>query len=376
MPACAPVASAIGSFPGSGPGSAAMGSTASAKDGAEDSANGLGVGSVEGSAPNRDEGAVSGSLRTLLLQKDPASQLPHSSGAPKSYRDASSMEENEDVHFGTLDFSDLNPTVRFKKSKCDTVSEYYKFALIGKFTYGKLTNQWYVGNIHPQVTEPLLQEVFSGTGPLEGCKLIRKEKQMPLFSMIRECHPSNIRSALKALLVRGFEVLSTENTREVKSYEYISHDAEGNRIQANIQKDLVSELKPMLSEGNLYGIKNFTVTHNAYRNGATNNRFIIIFINKTSICQLFDDTFPRMYVIRILTSKPATQTYVNFRGAETKFVEIVLMDKEKKTLTCTLWENCANELLGQLRGSEMLNIVNCRWPSLICIKVTSRHVSP
>ncbi|XP_059633262.1 oligouridylate-binding protein 1 isoform X2 [Cornus florida] len=34
----------------------------------------------------------------------------------------------------------------------------------------------YVGNIHPQVTEPLLQEVFTSTGPLEGCKLIRKEK--------------------------------------------------------------------------------------------------------------------------------------------------------------------------------------------------------
>ncbi|KAJ9168068.1 hypothetical protein P3X46_019640 [Hevea brasiliensis] len=34
----------------------------------------------------------------------------------------------------------------------------------------------YVGNIHPQVTEPLLQEVFSNTGPIEGFKLIRKEK--------------------------------------------------------------------------------------------------------------------------------------------------------------------------------------------------------
>ncbi|KAI3948320.1 hypothetical protein MKX01_028758, partial [Papaver californicum] len=34
----------------------------------------------------------------------------------------------------------------------------------------------YVGNIHTQVTEPLLQEVFASTGPLEGCKLIRKEK--------------------------------------------------------------------------------------------------------------------------------------------------------------------------------------------------------
>ncbi|PPD67797.1 hypothetical protein GOBAR_DD35326 [Gossypium barbadense] len=35
----------------------------------------------------------------------------------------------------------------------------------------------YVGNIHSQVTEPLLQEVFASTGPVEGCKLIRKEKQ-------------------------------------------------------------------------------------------------------------------------------------------------------------------------------------------------------
>uniref|UniRef100_A0A803MF76 RRM domain-containing protein n=1 Tax=Chenopodium quinoa TaxID=63459 RepID=A0A803MF76_CHEQI len=34
----------------------------------------------------------------------------------------------------------------------------------------------YVGNIHPQVTDPLLQEVFSSTGLIEGCKLIRKEK--------------------------------------------------------------------------------------------------------------------------------------------------------------------------------------------------------
>lgn len=34
----------------------------------------------------------------------------------------------------------------------------------------------YVGNIHPNVTETLLTEVFQSIGPLEGCKLIRKEK--------------------------------------------------------------------------------------------------------------------------------------------------------------------------------------------------------
>ncbi|KAH9613177.1 hypothetical protein KSS87_006337, partial [Heliosperma pusillum] len=34
----------------------------------------------------------------------------------------------------------------------------------------------YVGNIHPQVTDPLLQEVFAGAGPVESCKLFRKEQ--------------------------------------------------------------------------------------------------------------------------------------------------------------------------------------------------------
>lgn len=34
----------------------------------------------------------------------------------------------------------------------------------------------YVGNIHPNVTEALLAEVFGTVGPLEGCKLIKKEK--------------------------------------------------------------------------------------------------------------------------------------------------------------------------------------------------------
>ncbi|CAH8385141.1 unnamed protein product [Eruca vesicaria subsp. sativa] len=34
----------------------------------------------------------------------------------------------------------------------------------------------YVGNVHIQVTEALLQDVFASTGPVESCKLIRKEQ--------------------------------------------------------------------------------------------------------------------------------------------------------------------------------------------------------
>lgn len=37
-----------------------------------------------------------------------------------------------------------------------------------------------MGNIHPQVTEPLIQEVFASAGHVEGCKLIRKEKVLAL----------------------------------------------------------------------------------------------------------------------------------------------------------------------------------------------------
>ncbi|KAI4330711.1 hypothetical protein MLD38_028971 [Melastoma candidum] len=53
----------------------------------------------------------------------------------------------------------------------------------------------YVGNVHTQVTEPLLQEVFASTGPVEGCKLVRKEKSSYGF-----IHYFDQRSAALAIL--------------------------------------------------------------------------------------------------------------------------------------------------------------------------------
>ncbi|GER52339.1 oligouridylate binding protein-like protein [Striga asiatica] len=53
----------------------------------------------------------------------------------------------------------------------------------------------YVGNVHIQVTEPLLQEVFTSTGPVESCKLVRKEKSSYGF-----VHYFDRRSAALAIL--------------------------------------------------------------------------------------------------------------------------------------------------------------------------------
>ncbi|KAL6989133.1 Oligouridylate-binding protein 1B [Sarracenia purpurea var. burkii] len=57
------------------------------------------------------------------------------------------------------------------------------------------TTTKYAGNIHTQVTEPLIQEVFASTGPVEGCRLIRKEKSSYGF-----IHYFDRRSAALAIL--------------------------------------------------------------------------------------------------------------------------------------------------------------------------------
>ncbi|KAL6565039.1 hypothetical protein OROMI_016489 [Orobanche minor] len=41
---------------------------------------------------------------------------------------------------GTVDLTTSNPTVIFTKDECDQVSSFYRFAIIGKFTYGKPPN--------------------------------------------------------------------------------------------------------------------------------------------------------------------------------------------------------------------------------------------
>ncbi|KAL0743685.1 hypothetical protein Bca4012_085198 [Brassica carinata] len=53
----------------------------------------------------------------------------------------------------------------------------------------------YVGNIHTQVTEPLLHEIFTSTGPVESSKLIRKDKSSYGF-----VHYFDRRSAALAIL--------------------------------------------------------------------------------------------------------------------------------------------------------------------------------
>ncbi|KAK4756867.1 hypothetical protein SAY87_006994 [Trapa incisa] len=100
----------------------------------------------------------------------------------------------------------------------------------------------YVGNIHPQVNELLLQEVFSSTGIIEGCKLIRKEKSSYGFVdyFDRRC------AALAILSLNGRHLFG----QPIKvNWAYASSQREDTSGHFNI---FVGDLSPEITDATLY----------------------------------------------------------------------------------------------------------------------------
>ncbi|KAG5141808.1 hypothetical protein AAZX31_07G040000 [Glycine max] len=100
----------------------------------------------------------------------------------------------------------------------------------------------YVGNIHTQVTEPLLQEVFSGTGPVEGCKLIRKDKSSYGF-----IHYFDRRSAALAILSLNGRHLFGQPIKV--NWAYASGQREDTSGHYNI---FVGDLSPEVTDATLF----------------------------------------------------------------------------------------------------------------------------
>ncbi|KAJ4839590.1 Oligouridylate-binding protein 1B [Turnera subulata] len=113
----------------------------------------------------------------------------------------------------------------------------------------------YVGNIHTQVTEPLLQEVFASTGPVEGCKLIRKEKRYYIFdisivhvqSSYGFIHYFDRRSAALAILTLNGRHLFGQPIKV--NWAYASGQREDTSGHFNI---FVGDLSPEVTDATLY----------------------------------------------------------------------------------------------------------------------------
>ncbi|KAE8715213.1 Oligouridylate-binding protein 1A [Hibiscus syriacus] len=101
----------------------------------------------------------------------------------------------------------------------------------------------YVGNIHTQVTEPLLQEVFASTGPVESCKLVRKEKQ----SSYGFIHYFDRRSAALAILSLNGRHLFGQPIKV--NWAYASGQREDTSGHFNI---FVGDLSPEVTDAMLF----------------------------------------------------------------------------------------------------------------------------
>ncbi|KAK4480756.1 hypothetical protein RD792_013839 [Penstemon davidsonii] len=100
----------------------------------------------------------------------------------------------------------------------------------------------YVGNIHIQVTEPLLQEVFASTGPVESCKLIRKDKSSYGF-----IHYLDRRSAAIAMLSLNGRHLFGQPIKV--NWAYASGQKEDTSSHSNI---FVGDLSPEVTDAMLF----------------------------------------------------------------------------------------------------------------------------
>ncbi|CAI9773535.1 unnamed protein product [Fraxinus pennsylvanica] len=100
----------------------------------------------------------------------------------------------------------------------------------------------YVGNVHMQVTEPLLQEVFASTGPVESCKLIRKEKSSYGF-----IHYFDRRSAALAILSLNGRHLFGQPIKV--NWAYASGQREDTSSHYNI---FVGDLSPEVTDAMLF----------------------------------------------------------------------------------------------------------------------------
>ncbi|KAI3789952.1 hypothetical protein L2E82_02759 [Cichorium intybus] len=100
----------------------------------------------------------------------------------------------------------------------------------------------YVGNIHPQVTEILLQEIFASTGALESCKLIRKEKSSYGFVDYFDRHCA----ALAIVTLNGRHVFG----QPIKvNWAYASSQREDTSGHFNI---FVGDLSPEITDATLF----------------------------------------------------------------------------------------------------------------------------
>ncbi|KAK6138097.1 hypothetical protein DH2020_028161 [Rehmannia glutinosa] len=147
--------------------------------------------------------------------------------------------------------------------------------------------------------------------------------------------------------------------------QWLIQELRGDRIHGSIRKYQIPNFRKSLKEGHVYAIKDFIVQKQIDKYKTTTSQIKIMFYGKTHVFEMFDETFPRfMYnftkfsdladtnkvddtmlidiIGKVISMHSAQNKDIN--GRLTKFLDLTLEDLENNRITCTLWENYAEQI--------------------------------
>ncbi|XP_057426382.1 uncharacterized protein LOC130719789 [Lotus japonicus] len=114
------------------------------------------------------------------------------------------------------------------------------------------------------------------------------------MNSIRSLCPGREAWRIRARVVRKWEMAPTADPSKPYAIQLVLIDSEGNKIEANIKKYLMSKFEREIVEGNVYKVNCFSVVDNNGEYRATDHEYKIIFNSKTKLQIDQCDTIPML----------------------------------------------------------------------------------
>ncbi|KAH9612244.1 hypothetical protein KSS87_000977 [Heliosperma pusillum] len=177
------------------------------------------------------------------------------------------------------------------------------------------------------------------------------------FNLIRDVDNTKETWRLKVQVIRLYSVPSWLNPKETNRIEMIFCDEKKDKIQASFGEKMVKTFRPLIYEGELYTISNFSVTENKDNLKACKNKWKINFHKNTSIRDCSTVEIPK-YPFEIISFEdifdqiPTTNVFIDIIGVlkgksavdivgeerkQTKKMKIKLENECGRTLEVLLW---------------------------------------
>ncbi|KAL3627833.1 hypothetical protein CASFOL_028248 [Castilleja foliolosa] len=182
----------------------------------------------------------------------------------------------------------------------------------------------------------------------------------PLFRLIKDVD-RNSRHALKLRVVRIISRSGYDKKDNKSSLEIVFHDQEGGRMTGIVKKMNVKLFESRLTEGRVYGIRNYYVENNSGNFRTSLAKFKIVFNAKTMFAKFPDEHFfpDFMFDFRPFSTLVDINNVdvigkVNeihnpqdkeFSGKRARLIEIILEDLSGHQISCTLWGSYVDQIL-------------------------------